>query len=428
MAIEPPPWVTRVVDFTFNGRRLRVGISTELFSSAQVDAGTMLLLKLIAQQVPPDRRRRFLDLGCGTGVVGLALAADNPDAVGLAQDRDGLAVVCTQWNAAANGLGNLRVDCGTALTHTAARRFDLVASNLPAKAGPAVLKHLIAGLKEVLGTDGQAALVVVSPLSEQLLAFCDAAGLAVTADEKTKNHHALLLRQKTEADGPAAPGDTIHTRTGLVRVTDKAPYGFLGYDRGTARAHGPRAAIKIDTVRGLPEFDKLAFQTELLIGSLERLAPPAQTGGSALVINPGQGYLPLALAQMTRPEYIDLAARDGLELIASARAFARARPRESRLYGKSCIGTTAALFGSEPSTALRRSYDWVVANLHPTHPALLEGLVEVAANRTGNTLFVAGRSTDIVRLQPQLRSCMPGTRVVFDRKSKGSRVLVIARA
>src|SRR3989338_9294100 len=68
-------------------RDLEFRVSQELFSSDVVDAGTKLLLKSLAVKA-----QKILDLGCGYGVLGVALAAADESRDIHLVDRDALAV------------------------------------------------------------------------------------------------------------------------------------------------------------------------------------------------------------------------------------------------------------------------------------------------------------------------------------------------
>ncbi|MEN6477502.1 MAG: methyltransferase, partial [Rectinema sp.] len=89
---ELSPYVNKTVEFAFMGARLRLELSHALFSSFDVDSGTRLLLKAVARDPVLAGARRVLDAGCGTGVIGLAVAKAFPDTEVTLRDRDMLAV------------------------------------------------------------------------------------------------------------------------------------------------------------------------------------------------------------------------------------------------------------------------------------------------------------------------------------------------
>jgi 16S rRNA G1207 methylase RsmC len=91
----------REVPFRFRGIDFRFALSLGLFSSADIDRGSRLLLKVLSRLLdespsgglPP---RRVLDAGCGIGVIGICaaralMAAGSPPLAVRAQDRDELA-------------------------------------------------------------------------------------------------------------------------------------------------------------------------------------------------------------------------------------------------------------------------------------------------------------------------------------------------
>lgn len=82
------------------GAVLELETSPGIFSAKRLDPGSELLLEAfarIARERPP---RRIVDLGCGTGVLGLVAATLVPEAEVLLADADARAVECTRRNIA----------------------------------------------------------------------------------------------------------------------------------------------------------------------------------------------------------------------------------------------------------------------------------------------------------------------------------------
>jgi 16S rRNA G1207 methylase RsmC len=102
-----------------------------VFSPEQLDEGSLMLL----DHVEFHRTLSSIDLGCGYGVLGMTAARECPDGQHLLIDKDFVAVDYARKNCEANGLTNTQVQLSNGFQQVdAARRFDLVLSNLPAKA------------------------------------------------------------------------------------------------------------------------------------------------------------------------------------------------------------------------------------------------------------------------------------------------------
>ena len=91
-------FVNKTVSLRFNGRDLAFHLSHALFSSYDIDDGTRLLLKTLAQKTDLGSLRSALDIGCGVGVIGAAVAAQAPSAEVVMQDRDALAAAFAREN------------------------------------------------------------------------------------------------------------------------------------------------------------------------------------------------------------------------------------------------------------------------------------------------------------------------------------------
>ena len=121
------------------GRPLRLHATWGLFSPRAIDAGSRLLLEHL--DVREDELA--LDLGCGYGPLGLAIARRAPAGRVHLVDRDFVAVDYARANAARNGLDNVEVYLSNGFDAVAPELpLTLVVSNLPAKVGNELFRLL----------------------------------------------------------------------------------------------------------------------------------------------------------------------------------------------------------------------------------------------------------------------------------------------
>ncbi|NBC13607.1 MAG: methyltransferase [Gammaproteobacteria bacterium] len=145
------------------GRRLRFESTWGLFSPREIDAGTALLLRHLEVAADAD----CLDLGCGYGAIGCTLAALAPQGRTLLVDKDFVAVDFARRNIALNALPNAEAELGNGFADIdPARRFDLIASNIPAQVGRELLSILLHDAHARLNPGGRLYVVTVNGLRE----------------------------------------------------------------------------------------------------------------------------------------------------------------------------------------------------------------------------------------------------------------------
>ena len=258
---------TRTVPFAFHrGARLRFDLATTVFSSAGVDAGSALLLRhLQGVDLPPAAR--VLDLGSGHGVLGLVLAALDPTRRVTLVDRDALACHFTARNLALNGFDPATATIGGSLGYDglpATDPYDLVVSNLPGKAGDAVIANLVVGP----GTGCGRALWWPWWWWPLWLSWC--AGLCIGPRPRSWWTGATRpTRYSSPASLGPPPTPTGRTVSPPVSTT------------GRPATPGRRSDLRARTVTGLDEFDSLAHATILLRGALRGVR-----AGACTVVNP----------------------------------------------------------------------------------------------------------------------------------------------
>ncbi|MFF0789215.1 methyltransferase [Streptomyces spiralis] len=100
-----------------------------VFCADRLDIGTRFFL----EHLPEDRgARRVVDLGCGNGVVGTAMALANPEAEVLFTDESFQAVASAEATYRANGVvGHAEFRVGDGLSGVPAGSVDLVLNNPP---------------------------------------------------------------------------------------------------------------------------------------------------------------------------------------------------------------------------------------------------------------------------------------------------------
>ena len=144
---------------------LNLDTAPGVFSAKKLDAGSELLLHHLARYIGHKPPKRIVDLGCGTGVLGLAAATLYPEAEALLVDGDARAVACAQANAEKLGLaGRCRTDWWDAREAPLGDRFDLAVINPPfhqrgpeVDLGPAM--SLFESLSTWLSRNGRALIV-----------------------------------------------------------------------------------------------------------------------------------------------------------------------------------------------------------------------------------------------------------------------------
>ena len=398
-------FINRRVDFQFAGVRLKLDLSLGLFSSAGVDSGTMLLLRSVARECPPDGPGRVLDAGCGTGALGLALAGRWGDAQVRMVDRDALAAAFAGHNARLNGLANVSVRHSLMLDDPPDGGFDLILSNFPAKAGDPVLADYLGRSTALLAPGGRGAIVIVHTLAERCGELIEAGGARVIHRDASRGHAVFHYAREGRGAGIRGGSDP----------EGDPPECYIRRE-GEFEAGGIRYRAR--TVWNMGDFDRLSWRLELmgeLMGKLGGL------GGSMVFWGPGQGHLPmLCLARGRRgPARVLLAGRDRLELLISRSNLRAPGPDVPvEIHG---LADAGLLGDGDPG-----GWDCFVSDLSPVPRSEWAGPLREAAARLvcpGGIWAVLGRSADLAVLTRSLK----GWTGVKDERRRGWRALVLRR-
>lgn len=127
-----------------------------VFSATRLDPGTAVLLR---ESTPQPDSRRMLDLGCGYGVLAVALAVACPEAVIDAVDVNSRALDLVATNARIHKVAS-RVRPLLPEQADSQTRYDEIWSNPPIRIGKAALHELLLTWLPRLSPTGVARLVV----------------------------------------------------------------------------------------------------------------------------------------------------------------------------------------------------------------------------------------------------------------------------
>lgn len=136
-----------------------------VFSAERLDPGTAVLLR---ETAPRSTSERILDLGCGYGVLAVALASACPQAQVDAVDVNPRALQLVADNAAAHGVAD-RVAALTPEQADPQARYQEIWSNPPIRIGKAALHELLLTWLPRLAPQGVARLVVSKNLGADSL-------------------------------------------------------------------------------------------------------------------------------------------------------------------------------------------------------------------------------------------------------------------
>ena len=134
-----------------------------VYSPRSIDEGTLLLMKHIEVGVNDI----CLDLGCGYGPIGLALAKHCTKGEVHMIDKDFIAIELANNNAKLNNLSNAKAYFSDAFLQIPDEiKFDQVISNLPAKVGREQLSIILHDALDALKPGGKITVVTINGLKD----------------------------------------------------------------------------------------------------------------------------------------------------------------------------------------------------------------------------------------------------------------------
>lgn len=141
--IQEHTFITNII-----GNQLTFTVSTGIFSANHIDTGTRILI----ENAQIKENWKILDLGCGYGPVGIALAKANPYLQIVMSDINSRAVKLARENANQNKVETQQIT-SDGFTHLT-EQFDTILLNPPQTAGKKVCEKLITESKEHLFQGG----------------------------------------------------------------------------------------------------------------------------------------------------------------------------------------------------------------------------------------------------------------------------------
>lgn len=139
------------------GRNYIFTSDTNVFSKNRIDFGSRLLIETFEE---PPVQGAFLDLGCGYGPIGIALAGSFPDRQIVMADINERAVFLAEKNAELNRLSNVDVLQSDRLAGLKGKTFAAIVTNPPIRAGKAVVYKMFEDANETLVEHGELWVVI----------------------------------------------------------------------------------------------------------------------------------------------------------------------------------------------------------------------------------------------------------------------------
>jgi len=143
------------VAFDYRGHHLVFATDSGVFSRTELDRGTEVLIETLPEKISGA----VLDMGCGWGVIGVAVGKHWPETVVTMADVNQRACALSEENAKKNGV-NATVLESDGYEKVMDKRYDLILQNPPIRAGKAVIYKMFADAAQCLNPDGELWLVI----------------------------------------------------------------------------------------------------------------------------------------------------------------------------------------------------------------------------------------------------------------------------
>ncbi len=146
----------QLFELAVRGIQLKLTTDAGVFSKQGLDYGSKALIERM--EIPPGSR--ILDVGCGYGPIGLTAARLTREGFADLVDVNERAVELARLNAEINGIGNVSVMQSDGLTSVGDRRYDVILTNPPIRAGKAVVHRIFEESAEHLVPGGMLWVVI----------------------------------------------------------------------------------------------------------------------------------------------------------------------------------------------------------------------------------------------------------------------------
>ncbi|UOQ44628.1 class I SAM-dependent methyltransferase [Halobacillus salinarum] len=143
--------------FTLRGNEFTFTTDHAVFSKKEVDYGSRLLIDSFTE---PAVTGELLDLGCGYGPIGLALAAAFPERQVQMVDVNERALELARHNALQNSITNVRINESDRFQAIEDRVFAAIVTNPPIRAGKQVVHAMFTEAKSHLIEGGEIWVVI----------------------------------------------------------------------------------------------------------------------------------------------------------------------------------------------------------------------------------------------------------------------------
>ena len=140
--------------FPYRGHGLSFMTDAGVFSKGELDAGSRLLLDAL-----PTLQGDVLDIGCGWGAIGIAVATANKQARVTMLDVNRRALRLCQENCLRNGV-TAEILESDGMAAVLGRKFDAIITNPPIRAGKQVIYKMFADAAASLNAEGALYLVI----------------------------------------------------------------------------------------------------------------------------------------------------------------------------------------------------------------------------------------------------------------------------
>ncbi len=144
--------------YTLRGREFKFVTDAGVFSKKTVDFGSRLLIETLdfSEMIPGD----ILDVGCGYGPMGLALAKEDSERKVEMVDINERALGLAKQNASNNRLSNVLIHTSDIYESVEGKEFAAIVSNPPIRAGKNVVHGVLTGAFDLLKNGGTLTIVI----------------------------------------------------------------------------------------------------------------------------------------------------------------------------------------------------------------------------------------------------------------------------